>query len=228
MEPSDRQGNSRVFIAEAHSWILVDDELFTGAPLDAQHHLMPSSTRSSSPCQGSQDELSSNASALSEATSDALALSEILSSAVWPAPISDEPLHTPFNTNDSCSTAAAPACAKMVTSESPYMNATPACVKLAVATQASQAERSYADAACSPRELAEEKQPLKRTSWRGTLTLASVLLASHTAVLLIGMIIGRQQSAALSEAEQAAIQSVTFARRFSSGADGVHARLCLA
>jgi len=57
--------------------------------------------------------------------------------------------------------------------------------------------------------------------WGRPLALVAVLLASHAAVLLLGVVIGRQQQAASADRGGDAM----LIRRFSSGPQGIHARL---
>lgn len=67
-------------------------------------------------------------------------------------------------------------------------------------------------------------------SWSRPLAIAAVLLASHAAALMVGIAIGRQLqlcSSAHSSAAAASAQDVYLTRRFSSGASGQHARLCM-
>ena len=62
--------------------------------------------------------------------------------------------------------------------------------------------------------------------WGKPLAMVAVLIASHAAVLLFGVVIGRRLSEAASVCPSGTCSNLT--RRFSSGATGMHARLCLA
>jgi len=71
-----------------------------------------------------------------------------------------------------------------------------------------------------------------RTSWGKPLALVAALLASHAAVLIIGIALGRRMTS-LSDATaqmgtNASNTCGTFARRFSSGPQSMYTRLCYA
>lgn len=64
-------------------------------------------------------------------------------------------------------------------------------------------------------------------AWARPLALVAVILASHAACLLLGVAIGK--ATARSDAGgHAAVNDTYLTRRFSSGATGAHARLCVA
>jgi hypothetical protein len=63
--------------------------------------------------------------------------------------------------------------------------------------------------------------PPSLVPWGRPLAIVAVLLASHAAVLLLGVAIGRQQHATASTQSTEPM----LIRRFSSGPTGVHARL---
>ena len=63
-------------------------------------------------------------------------------------------------------------------------------------------------------------QMLHSRIWSRPFALIAILLASHSAVLLLGVMVGRHQTAAAGYAAEA-----TLVRRFSSGPYGTHARL---
>lgn len=70
-----------------------------------------------------------------------------------------------------------------------------------------------------------------RSAWGKPLAVVAVLIASHAAVLLLGVVIGRRLAdSATSVSSSASSQTPTCSlpRRFSSGATGMHSRLCLA
>ena len=62
-------------------------------------------------------------------------------------------------------------------------------------------------------------------AWGRPLAILTLLVASHTAVLLIGMHVGRQMNGSTGRGV-ASGQDAFLTRRFSSGASGIHARLC--
>lgn len=62
-------------------------------------------------------------------------------------------------------------------------------------------------------------------TWARPLALVAVLVASHAACILLGVALGKAQSKEASLTMDSAPQ---LARRFSSGASGTHARLCVA
>lgn len=59
--------------------------------------------------------------------------------------------------------------------------------------------------------------------WAKPLTVIAVLLASHAAVFAVGVALGRQQDKSSAVATEGCLT-----RRFSSGAGGMHSRLCMA
>ena len=63
-------------------------------------------------------------------------------------------------------------------------------------------------------------------AWARPLALVAVLLASHAACVLLGVALGKAQSKC--SADAAPESSAYLTRRFSSGAAGTHARLCVA
>ena len=65
-------------------------------------------------------------------------------------------------------------------------------------------------------------------AWARPLALVAVLFASHAACLLIGVALGKAQSKEASAASAPETSSAFLTRRFSSGAGGTHARLCVA
>jgi len=71
----------------------------------------------------------------------------------------------------------------------------------------------------------DDAQFYNSSGWGRPLAVVAVLLASHAAALLLGIMIGRHHT---SSSESILVHGATLARRFSSGPFGTHARLCMA
>uniref|UniRef100_A0A6T0AUV6 Uncharacterized protein n=2 Tax=Chrysotila carterae TaxID=13221 RepID=A0A6T0AUV6_CHRCT len=239
------------FNAEAHSWILVEDhsDLASSAPNPTE--LMQADGENVS---ANNDEKAGgipscfseeNSSELSDHVDDsdhdgsdsiaALATSELLASS-WPPPLS---MRSPADEADEAflgETSAGDGLANGGTVDS-HSKATAheaTCVK-SLQPQPSEdcayldppdfsKDKTLVSAPKNGQEPSKEfiRQLLRRSGWRTPLTVVAMLIASHTAAVLVGVLLGRQQNVVIAE------QGAMLARRFSSGADGMHARLCFA
>mmetsp|Transcript_27315 Transcript_27315/g.45552 ORF Transcript_27315/g.45552 Transcript_27315/m.45552 type:complete len:223 (-) Transcript_27315:392-1060(-) len=216
--PLTQPPSPKSFMAESHSWIIVED----GRPCDPTYSGAPV-TSSMLTCMGNLDVHvgGSDAPVPVVDTREPMAQSEELADGFASASVD----------NTSLSVLAV---SELICSAAP----TPSLCEEDGSAKSDDAESST----CDPpmmlegeplgdipiKHAVEEllKEPPKRSFWGRPLATIAVLIASHAVALVIGMVIGRHTHT--SPVPAANEGGEMLARRFSSGATGYHARLCLA